>query len=237
MDLEARRRHAQRRFFSMLEHVELEGGVLALLNPASAERSKLNGVLYDGDPGAVLRRLDELAALYDDAGVRAWTVWVHPPDRELAGALEDRDHVLDATPEAMGARLDELDLDGPDLGEPLPWDELIDLNERAYGLAPGEFGPMAAIPPDPFEIVGVPGRACVAVLDHDGNAAVEFVATHPEARGQGLAGALMRQALRAARERGCATTTLESTKLGRPVYERLGYRSLGTLQMWERRTG
>jgi GNAT superfamily N-acetyltransferase len=73
------------------------------------------------------------------------------------------------------------------------------------------------------------------VLDFDGNACVQFVATHPDARGQGLAIGLMRQALRAARERGCTTTTLESTKLGRPVYERLGYRPLGTLGMWELR--
>jgi hypothetical protein len=48
--------------------------------------------------------------------------------------------------------------------------------------------------------------------------------------------ALLREALRDSLARGCTTTTLESTSLGRPVYERIGYRSLGTLQMWERRT-
>ena len=73
------------------------------------------------------------------------------------------------------------------------------------------------------------------MFDHGGDAEVNFVATVPEARGRGLAGALMTRALADARERGRLTTTLVATKLGRPVYERMGYRPLGTVQMWERR--
>jgi hypothetical protein len=45
----------------------------------------------------------------------------------------------------------------------------------------------------------------------------------------------MRRALADGRERGCEVTTLQATKLGRPVYERLGYRGFGTIEMWERR--
>ena len=55
------------------------------------------------------------------------------------------------------------------------------------------------------------------------------------ARGRGLATSLMRRALADARERGCTTTTLVATKMGHPVYARLGYRDLGRVQMWERR--
>ena len=43
------------------------------------------------------------------------------------------------------------------------------------------------------------------------------------------------RALADARERGCTTTTLVATKMGHPVYARLGYRDLGRVQMWERR--
>ena len=45
----------------------------------------------------------------------------------------------------------------------------------------------------------------------------------------------MGHALADASERGCRTTTLVATRLGRPVYERLGYRSLGPIEMWEQR--
>jgi GNAT superfamily N-acetyltransferase len=64
---------------------------------------------------------------------------------------------------------------------------------------------------------------------------VYLVATLPEARGRGLATALMSHALLEARERGCTTTSLQSSARGRPVYARLGYREIGVVQMWERR--
>jgi GNAT superfamily N-acetyltransferase len=71
---------------------------------------------------------------------------------------------------------------------------------------------------------------------HEGNCEIDGVATVPEARGRGLSGRLLAHALVDARERGCSTTTLVATKLGLPVYERLGYGALGTLDMWERRS-
>jgi hypothetical protein len=45
----------------------------------------------------------------------------------------------------------------------------------------------------------------------------------------------MARAITAAGRRGRVTTTLVATKLGRPVYERIGYRDFGAIQMWERR--
>jgi hypothetical protein len=45
----------------------------------------------------------------------------------------------------------------------------------------------------------------------------------------------MHRALAEARERGLATSNLQSTKKGYPVYERLGYDPICRLQMWERR--
>ena len=72
-------------------------------------------------------------------------------------------------------------------------------------------------------------------LDHGGDCSIWWVATVPEARGHGLAPGLMRRALADGRARGCEVSTLQATKLGRPVYERLGYRGFGTIEMWERR--
>ena len=77
--------------------------------------------------------------------------------------------------------------------------------------------------------------ACCATTDIGANTEVDMVAVVPEARGQGLSGKLLAHALADAVERGCTTSTLVATQLGRPVYERLGYRGLGVLEMWELR--
>ena len=45
----------------------------------------------------------------------------------------------------------------------------------------------------------------------------------------------MAHALVNAREDGYETTTLQSSKLGQPVYERLGYRDFGAGHLWEKR--
>jgi hypothetical protein len=45
----------------------------------------------------------------------------------------------------------------------------------------------------------------------------------------------MQHALAEARERGCTSTSLQATARGKPLYERLGYRDIGAVQMWERR--
>jgi GNAT superfamily N-acetyltransferase len=67
------------------------------------------------------------------------------------------------------------------------------------------------------------------------DAEATFVATLPEARGRGISGRLLGHALERAREAGTKASTLIATKLGHPVYEKLGYRDVGTLEMWERR--
>ncbi len=213
-------------------------GVVASLVPSAPERSLFNGVTYSSDARAsVALLLPHFAEVYARAGVRAWTVWVLPDDASLASALSDAGHRLDATPEAMGAELSSLSLSGPDVAEaPPPWPFVIGTNALAYGL-PADSLQAMALAGDGVRLYGTAGGAVVlAIHEHEGDAGVTYVAARPEVRGRGLVALLLRQALREAADRGCTTTTLESTKLGRPVYERLGYRSLGTLQMWERRT-
>jgi ribosomal protein S18 acetylase RimI-like enzyme len=229
--LEARRRRSERAFYQLFDGVDLGDGVWAAVTETLPDRSFPNAAIYE-DGRALVARIDDLASLYASRGVRAWTVWVLPDDRFVADALRDAGHVLDATPRAMGARLDALALEGEDLGEPVSWDDVIAVNEAAYRFGPGQM----SIPElQGMRFVGVPGKACVGTLDVEGDAWVGMVATHPSAQRQRLCERLLRQALRAARGRGCTTTTLEATKAGEPVYARVGYRPLGTLEMWERR--
>jgi GNAT superfamily N-acetyltransferase len=112
------------------------------------------------------------------------------------------------------------------------------INDRAYGYRPGTWlrgmgeGDVGRI-----YIASIDGEpvSTVAAVGADEDCVITCVATLAEARGRGLASRLIRQALVEARERGCSTSTLQATKLGAPIYERIGYRDFGALQMWERR--
>jgi ribosomal protein S18 acetylase RimI-like enzyme len=217
-------------------------GIVAVRLPERPERSAFNAVVA-GDERSLLTTRDELADWYDDGGVRAWTVWTRPGDRAAAAALAAAGHVHDAQPMLMAAPLDELDLAsrGPlELDDTGDVATALELNDRAYGYAPGQGfgGALASFPegwrPYVAQADGVPAAALVVVPEH-GNCEIVLVATVPEARGRGLAGELMRLALREARADGCTTTTLEASAMGEPVYARMGYRSLGRLGMWELR--
>ena len=141
----------------------------------------------------------------------------------------------------MVADLDRLELDLPtelDLIEP-DMAEAARVNDAAYGFA-GDFErAFHSAPPEPAHLYlaradGVP--ACtVLTYEEDAECGVYLVATLPEARGRGLATALMTHALLEARERGCTTTSLQATMRGRPMYQRLGYTDIGAVHMWERR--
>jgi GNAT superfamily N-acetyltransferase len=218
-------------------------GVLAGVTPAVPERSLPNSVLYR-DEAALEHALDELADVYDRAGVRAWTVWVPDYHERAKELLAEAGHVLDADPAAMIAFLEEVEAPRDDDPEPDPEPVLEDLarvNDLAYGtgdafarmMGEGHAGQgfiwLARVDGEPV--------ASTVSLHHGGDCSIWWVATVPDMRGRGLAPGLMRRALAHGRDNDCTVTTLQATKLGEPVYERLGYRSFGTMEMWERRPG
>jgi GNAT superfamily N-acetyltransferase len=215
------------------------GGVTGGIVPAMRDRSVVNSVVYD-DPAELESRLPEISDGYDAAGIEAWTVWAHESDRAAIRALEAAGNVLDAEPMAMGRELDGIEPPEPGAVElvrdPDPGavaDVLVDayhwdsVREALTGWYDGYHAYVALLD-------GAP--ACtLAIHDRDDDAHVTLVGTVEAARGRGLAPALMGQALVDARERGCTTTTLVATRMGHPVYAKLGYRDLGRVQMWERR--
>jgi GNAT superfamily N-acetyltransferase len=202
----------------------------------------MNSVIYD-DRRVLHALLDELAGAYDDAGVLAWTVWVPEHDRESAALLGDAGHVLDATPAAMVC--DPAQVEPPAEGElellPEPsFAHIAAINDRAYGYSGRPFTRAFGDAPSDgahLYVAAMNGEpaACLVAEDHDSDCGIYWVATLAPARGRGIATGLMRRALADAHERGCRTSTLQATKLGQPVYERVGYRSIGSLEMWERR--
>lgn len=251
--LTERRRGSQMAFYRALGSAvrgshwrQVRDGVQATVVPATPERSLPNSVLYTAAE-AVLDAHGEIAELYAAAGVHAWTVWVMPGDEGLAAGLEARGHALDGTPAIMAAAMREIDLadDGVrelDLDPAPDWEVLGALNDRAYGLPEATFAPALAGIDDPAlrafvaRLDGAPVAGLATLDGPDGDCALELVATLPEARGRGLASRLVRHALREARDRGCDSVTLEGSKMGEPVYTRLGYRTLGRMRMYELRS-
>lgn len=222
-----------------------DGDVTAAIVPKAPDRSVFNSVFYE-DPERLLASLDRIGAAYEQAGVRAWTVWVPEADRVAAAGLERAGHVLDAEPRYMGMELSALNEaaapgQGWELREAEDYPEMARLNEIAYGYPPGDYVAVAEAPMPGIRIyfADLEGEAVstLGVWPHGSDAVVIWVATLPEARNRGIATGLMAHALRKAREDGFETSTLQSTKLGRPVYEKFGYRDFGAAQMWELRAG
>jgi GNAT superfamily N-acetyltransferase len=219
-----------------------DGDVLAAVFPIAPERSVFNSVFFE-DGERLLASLDRIAAAYEQAGVRAWTVWVPEAEESVARGLADAGHLLDAEPRAMAMEISELQAPQPveaiELREEPDMAEVARLNEIAYGWAPGEFEAVSRSGgPDTFaHFASIEGETVGTTVawDHADDAQIAWVATLPEARGRGVASQLMAQAVAEAGRRGRRTTTLVATKLGRPVYEKLGYREFGAIQMWERR--
>lgn len=215
-------------------------GITAAVVPTCPERSVVNSVCYERQE-SLAPRLEELAAIYDAAGVHAWTVWVRPADRDAAAALGAAGHVLDAAPEAMAMSIESFERPPCSYEWTRDWDPVLvgALNDRAYGYDGSFERALSGLHGDTVRgyvaHVGSRPVSCCLTLDVGEDCHMTLVATVPEARGRGLAGALMAQALADARERGLRSSSLVATTMGRPVYDRLGYRGLGPVEMWERR--
>ena len=218
-----------------------DDGLLASVTPASPQRSLFNSVFYEY-PEVLVAHLDDLAETYDSHGIDAWTVWVPDEDRDTARLLADRGHQLDAEPRAMALELADLAPAGatPDEIEARTGDPATaaDLNDRAYGYGPDGF--RAALAGDTAirwhaAYAGEEPVCCVGTIEVGDDCCVTGVATPPEHRGRGIAGWLVREVLEQARDAGMATASLQATKAGAPIYERLGFRDLGFIEMWELR--
>jgi GNAT superfamily N-acetyltransferase len=220
--------------------VEREG-LLAAIVPSCPNQSVVNAVVYE-QAAALRASRDELEAAYGRAGVRSWRVWVPEGDRSVGEWLERSGHWLSGSSRAMTLDLVDADFDLPD---ELDWERTGDvgalaaLNEHAYDLPAGEFAQvLTALAGDSVALYlarehGEPA-ACVAAIDADGDCGIYCVATRPASRGRGLASGLMRRALMDAHGRGCTSSSLQSSKSGFPVYQRLGYRDVCAIDTWER---
>lgn len=219
-------------------------GVVAAISPLTPDRSIFNSV-YASDSAALSESIDDLADRYDEAGVRAWTVWVPDYDRESADLLRGRGHLLDGSPRSMGLELDDLAVpsrplpSGVELTE-IDCGEAGRINDLAYGIeGPGWQAAIGEGSDLPARILGATFEghpvACAIAIDGDKDACITAVATIPAFQGQGLAAAIVARLLADGRDQGATTGTLQASKAGAPVYERIGFTDHGYIELWELR--
>ena len=213
-------------------------GIVASIVPGAPDSPTLNAVVAL-EPDAIPGQLEELARKYKDAKIRRWGVWLDDHASLVAQQLSQAGLVVTAASPGMGAAIN--DLDGED--EAPHEADLVTVarvNDLAYGNYDGRLERTLA--PLPNGVLrgyrvdhnGKPAAVALA-LHHADDCGVSFVATIPKARRKGLATTVMRQALTAAKNAGCTTTTLQATDVGEKLYANLGYRQLCMMQLWERR--
>src|SRR5919202_2028906 len=214
--------------------------LVASVVPSSPDSPALNAAVALR-PEAAPTHLEELAAAYRRAGVRRWGLWLDGASRAVADALRTTGLSVASAAPGMGADIDEI-APAPDGASVLPADltTVGRVNDLAYGNADGRLERTLRALPDgvlyAYRVDLEERPAAVALaLHHGGDCGVSFVATIPDARRRGLATRVMLGALTHARDAGCTTASLQATEAGQQLYDRLGFRRLGTMELWERR--
>jgi GNAT superfamily N-acetyltransferase len=220
---------------TVLESDELVASIV----PHAPDSPALNAAVAL-QPEAALDALGELQRRYHDAGVRRWGVWLDGDERAVTHALQQAGMSLATASPGMGAALDEIDLRQNGAASPADLKTVGRVNDQAYGNVDARLErTLTVLPPQRLRAyrVDLGGRpAAVALaLHHCGDCGVSFVATVPAARRRGLASQVMRAALADARANGCTTVSLQATDVGERLYEHLGFRRLGPMELWERR--
>ena len=176
----------------------------------------------------------QLAPMFANAGVREWALWVPSGTTDLDAP--------DGLGEVSGLRRDTTTLV---MRATLPQglrqhDSVIRTSIATATRATDE--PVPA--PDIEEPEGIPNLSgwvllhdAVAVAGawsflQDSDCGIYAVGTVPRWRRQGFARALVEHVLADGQLRGARTATLQSTRMGQPLYESLGFQPAGRYEEW-----
>jgi GNAT superfamily N-acetyltransferase len=197
----------------------------------------LNNAIMLGAPDSTAAAVtaSQLASTYTKAGIDTWAFWVPscttdldaPDDLSGVGGLKrDTTTLVMRTTLRSGLRRH---------------DGVVRASIAAATRAAGD-GPVRI--EDLGEPAGGPGlTGWVMIHDdvavagawsflHESDCGIYTVGTLPEWRRRGLARALMEHVLAHAHHRRARTATLQSTRMGQPLYESLGFEPVGRYEEW-----
>jgi GNAT superfamily N-acetyltransferase len=174
----------------------------------------------------------ELGEVFRPVGVPAWALWVPSPQTDLespftlasvAGMVEDTATLVmtrSVTPDAPSSAA------------------VARTSIEAASLATDE--PVRTLP-EPDGVAGLDGWVFVhegeAVAGawsylHGTDCGLYAIGTVPHMRRRGLAAALVQHVLADAYRRGAETASLQSTRMGEPLYRSLGFTPVGRYEEW-----
>lgn len=206
------------------EVIETPGAAIATFVRSPDREFLNNAVLETGQPN-LDTTLDTIERTYATAQIDRYAVWAHESEPEAAAELLARGYRHDTSTRTMAMPVG--DLVAVDPG-PL---ELTTVSLEEFWRIGGVEGLVPDLLPARGHFYasrwGGENVATLMAFDHDGDCGIYMVGTVPAARRRGIAAALSAHAVTAARERGCATVSLQATAMAESVYARVGFRDLG----------
>lgn len=211
----------------------LEGsGSVAAVFPSWLPLNNAIGHVSPADADATSAELVRLARRYGDAGVKEWAYWV--PSRSRTLAEPDRQMVANATRDTTTLVMCTELTGGPRRSGDARRTSVSSAADAGDApIAEAELDAAVAGAIDAWVAVrdglAVAGLwACI----HEDDCGIYAVGTAPGWRRRGVARSLVEHALSDARARGARTASLQSTPMGVPLYESLGFRAVGRYEEW-----
>lgn len=201
-------------------------GVACAVFPSGAERAVYNNAVLDRRMASSTREdaINAVELVYSASAIDDYAVWAHETDMASRQALSERGYELAETTRAMGAELDLITGPRPTIERRASdWSEYVGL----LGLP----GLLQGADPEAFHVlIGRLDDLAVATamaFDSGGDCGIFNVTTLEHARRRGLGTSLTLCHLYAARDRGCSTSTLQSSPIAEGIYAAIGFRDLG----------
>jgi GNAT superfamily N-acetyltransferase len=194
-----------------------------------------NAIALHADEDTATEAAPVLTSVYGEAGVDVWALWIpsRTTDLDAPGAMRAVGTLArDTTTLVMHATMPRrLRFHDGVIRTSLATVMRVADDEAVPAL---ELGTPDAVPGLASWVMVHDGLAvaCAWTYLHERDCGIYAVGTLPPWRRRGLAQSLVEHMLTDARSRGARTATLQSTRMGQPLYDSLGFEPAGRYEEW-----